>query len=272
MPLSLGQEPPAYGGNSLWSRNPRPEIPGDPLADEVLEVPIELFSDLQMLVLRYGYLALFVLLMLEEAGIPLPVPGDLLIAYAGFLAAQGHMELDRRFRRVPGSRGAGRLHPLFAQLRWGRPAINRYGRILRLTPEKIQRAESFFWRRGRLAVIVGQLTPGLRTVTSIVSGLFAAPAQIFVPSTLVASAFWVAVFLLLGSLGEAVYDEARGFIQPRWPVFLATVLVAVVGVLLWKLGVASLFGSKKNTCRTARAERWAEDTRGPCRRSPLPAH
>lgn len=193
-----------------------------------------ILPDLQMLVLRYGYIALFILLTAEEAGIPLPVPGDLVIAYAGFLSFQGHLNWAAVFFVCLAAVALGSFILYSISLRWGHPLIERYGRYLRLTPERISRAEDFFRHRGGLAIVVGRLTPGLRTATSAVSGLFEVPVWIFVPSTLLASAFWVAAFLALGSLGETVFDELRAYLQPQWPFLIAVIVIALVGLLLWR--------------------------------------
>ena len=49
---------------------------------------------LLMAIASYGYLALFLALFLEELGVPLPVPGDLLLLFAGYLVGRGAMRID----------------------------------------------------------------------------------------------------------------------------------------------------------------------------------
>ena len=57
----------------------------------------------------------------------------------------------------------------------GRPLLERHGRWLHLSPEKLDRAERWFERRGDWAVFLGRLTPVVRSFISIPAGVFRSP-------------------------------------------------------------------------------------------------
>src|SRR5207245_1747289 len=99
--------------------------------------------------------ALFVLLLLEEAGIPIPIPGDTLILLAG---TQAHTKLLREsILVVLVSCSAAILGSsvLFGVMRkGGRPFLLKYGRYIRLSPERVERVERWLAKRGRLAIVL----------------------------------------------------------------------------------------------------------------------
>jgi membrane protein DedA with SNARE-associated domain len=72
----------------------------------------------------------------------------------------------------------------------GRPLVERHGRWLHLTPENFAKAERWFDRREDFAVLVGRVTPLVRSFISIPAGVFRAPFGRYTLLTLVGSAIW----------------------------------------------------------------------------------
>jgi membrane protein DedA with SNARE-associated domain len=95
---------------------------------------------------RYGYWVIFFGVMLENAGVP--VPGETILLAAGFFAAQGHFDL--RAVMAIGAVGAmpGGNAGYAISHKIGRVALERHGRYVRLTPERLARIEGFFARHG----------------------------------------------------------------------------------------------------------------------------
>jgi len=105
----------------------------------------------------YGMWALFALLLIEEAGIPLPAPGDTFIALAG---AQPHRTLAYTIQvlalcTLAVFLGSSTLY--WAMRLGGRSFLNRYGRYLHLNPQRMERIEGWIIKRGPLAIILGQV-------------------------------------------------------------------------------------------------------------------
>src|SRR6185437_10458179 len=123
----------------------------------------------------YGVWALFVLLLIEEAGVPLPAPGDTLIALAG---AQPQRTLPYTLEVL----GLCTLAVFLGSsaLYWvmrlgGRSFLMRYGHYLHLNPQRLARMETWLAQRGTLAIILGRLIPGLRVPTTVMCGLSGVP-------------------------------------------------------------------------------------------------
>lgn len=82
-------------------------------------------------------------------------------------------------------------------LHGGRPLLERRGRWLHVTPENLDRAERWFDRWGNTGVLVGRITPVLRSFVSIPAGVFEMPLAPYTVLTLVGSAIWA--FALAGA-------------------------------------------------------------------------
>ncbi|HEU5346215.1 MAG TPA: DedA family protein [Ktedonobacterales bacterium] len=148
----------------------------------------------------YGMWALFILLLVEEAGVPLPAPGDTFIALVG---AQPHRTLVTTVETLALCTLAVFLGSsiLYWVMRLGgRSFLNRYGRYMRLNQQRLDRIESWIVRRGPLAIILGRLIPGLRIPTTVMCGLSNVRYRVFAPSTALAGLIWSALYYLVGAL------------------------------------------------------------------------
>src|SRR5436305_7988386 len=90
---------------------------------------------------EHGLLAAFVFLLIEEAGVPVPVPGDVLMLILGVHARQGSVELWQAIAVTELGTILGSTILYFAARLAGRTLVYRYGRFIRLTPERLEWAE-----------------------------------------------------------------------------------------------------------------------------------
>lgn len=180
---------------------------------------------------EWHLVGLFAVILAEEAGLPLPIPGDLFIAAAGFLA-HGHPEA------FPGAAaavtlatvlGASALYLLSRHA--GRPLLLRVGARFGYGDARRERLEAWLLRRGALAVVVGRLVPGLRIVMTVVAGALRLPQATFAVGTLVAGLVWATIYFWAGYGLAAGWDRLAGGASRAWP-FLA-VAAAVLLLVLW---------------------------------------
>ncbi len=163
-------------------------------------------------VAAHQYSGLFVFLLIEEAGVPLPLPGDTLIMYAGVRSRGGGTIAALAILLVAAAATLGSSALYWLARRGGRPALARYGRFLHLHPDRVDRMEARFRRWGVWAIILGRLIPGLRTPTSVMAGLFAVPYRVFAPCTALSALLWTLLYFYLGALFEPQWREALTFI------------------------------------------------------------
>lgn len=186
---------------------------------------------------HYGLLALFVLLTLEEAGVWLPLPGDLVIMYFGFQAAKAPHPLLAALPALLAITaavlcGSITLYAVVRRFRW---ILQRYGRFLRLDERRLAWMEQWLVRRGRWVIIPGRLIPGLRIPTTVASGAFNLPLRAFVPSVAVAGAIWGIIYLFLGAAGKAILAALRDLRPDDFSDW------GIVGLAMLALALSALF-------------------------------
>src|SRR6266853_3075820 len=130
---------------------------------------------------------LFLVIFLEELGVPLPAPGDAAIAYGGSLTTTGAIPYPLASVAVVSGAVLGSACNLTISRRYGRPFIERFGRYIGVTDERLIRAEHLFRRLGPWAIIVGRHIPGTRIVLSALCGILGVPYRVFVPCVLVSA-------------------------------------------------------------------------------------
>ncbi len=154
---------------------------------------------------------LFLLLLIEEAGVPIPIPGDMLVAVAG---AQQHMTVYYVIRVLTTATlavflGSSLLYWVIR--RGGRPLFLKLARYMHVRPERLDRLEGWFVQYGAAAIIVGRLIPGLRVPTAVMAGLTNVPYRIYGPASAFAALVWSACFFWLGGLVQPYMGVLTAF-------------------------------------------------------------
>jgi membrane protein DedA with SNARE-associated domain len=190
-------------------------------------------------VINRPHVAAVLLIGLEEAGIPLPVSGDLLILYSTTsisrtIAAVGSLAVAFELSVLAGA------SILFAlSQRFGRRLLHgAVGEALHLSPQRIATAERWFKRFGIWAVIVGRHVPGFRVATTVVAASFGVPYPVFLLGVTVSAGVWVAAFVALGLLVGPHAERLLG--AHHTSARIALVVVALAGAayvtarLVWR--------------------------------------
>jgi membrane protein DedA with SNARE-associated domain len=180
---------------------------------------------------------LFFVIFLEELGVPLPAPGDAAIAYGGYLTTTGAIPYPLAYVAVVSGAVLGSACNLTISRRYGRPFIQRFGRYIGVTNERLVRAEHLFKRWGPWAIIVGRHIPGMRIVLSALSGILGVPYRVFVPCVLVSASIWAVIFLELGRrLGPRVRELFTLFPAHLLPWVILGLILLLIGYLAYEHG------------------------------------
>jgi membrane protein DedA with SNARE-associated domain len=129
----------------------------------------------------------------------------------------------------------------------GRPLLERHGRWFHLTPDRLDHAEAWFGRWGNLGVLLGRITPLVRSFVSIPAGVFEMPLAPYTMLTLIGSAIWA--FAIAGAgygLGASYDSFDHGFKYVEYAI--AAGVLALLAYLLYRW------------VRAARVNRHAEDS------------
>lgn len=197
---------------------------------------MELWDRLSGFLLRliddYDDQAIFLLMFLEETGIPLPLPGDVYMLLAGYRAALGKMNMLWALFLLESATiiGASILYWLAA--RGGRPLLYRYGRYIRLDRAKLDHAEHWMQDRAMLAVFLGRIIPGLRNVSVLAAGVFGVPYYRFLPPFALGSFLYICFFFFLGFWVGPQALEVIGAPRLSLRIVVTAVLFVALGAFL----------------------------------------
>src|SRR3972149_2223894 len=130
----------------------------------------------------YGLLAVLVVMLLKEVGVPIPVPSDLIMITAGVQAATGSYPLLELILAIEAAMLVGGSVQFLIARSAGRDFIYRIGRFVGLTPERLDRAMGMLQKRGALAVFLGLNVPGARAGIIPAAGLAGLAYPAFAPA------------------------------------------------------------------------------------------
>jgi membrane protein DedA with SNARE-associated domain len=179
-----------------------------------------LSSSLTQLIGDYGLYAIFVLMLIDAV---FPTASELVMVYGGAIASGaiagqtvtlfGHT-FPSGFPAYLAIALAGTVgYLLGAVIGWeigrrgGRPYLERHGRWLHLDHAKLERAEAWFLRWEDWAVLLGRVTPVVRSFVSIPAGIFGAPLLRYTVLTLIGSAVWCFAFAGAGWAAGASWES-----------------------------------------------------------------
>jgi membrane protein DedA with SNARE-associated domain len=145
---------------------------------------------------QFGYAALMVLSFLEACCIP--VSSEIIFGYAGVLAGQGHLSLALVIALGTVAEMAGSYVSYAVGRLAERPAVERLGRLLLITPADLARAERMLAGRGGWAITVGRMLPLVRSFTSLAAGFGRVPAPRFGVLSLAGTVIYVAAVSSIG--------------------------------------------------------------------------
>jgi membrane protein DedA with SNARE-associated domain len=172
----------------------------------------------------YGLVAIFLLMLLESACIP--VPSEAIMLYGGFLVAQGEQTLAGVVVAGVAGNVAGSLIAYGIGRYRGREWALRI-RFLHITEKRLDMADRWFARWGSLAVLVSRCLPIIRTFISLPAGIARMPVVRFTVFTVLGCIPWV---IALALVGRSVGSDWDALLHRLHYVDYALVLAAVGGI------------------------------------------
>ncbi len=144
---------------------------------------------------HYGYYAVAGSLFIENMGVPLP--GQLVLIAAALYAGTGSLNIVAvaivgLVASMVGS-AAGYAIGVYG----GRPLVERYGKYVLLTEERLDKAETFFNRRGWLVLLVGRFIDGVRQAMGILAGISDMTFRRFMLFSTAGAVIWIGFWTAL---------------------------------------------------------------------------
>ena len=205
-------------------------------------------SSLTSLIGNHGIYAVFGLMAIDAV---LPAASELVMVYAGALAAGAlaGQHVDLFGTRISSHAWAFVVMALAGTLGYlvgsivgwvigfygGRPLLEHHGRWLHLSPQKLDRAERWFDRWDDLAVLIGRVTPVIRSFISIPAGIFRMPFWRYIVLTLIGSAIWAFAFAGVGyGVGSSYERFQHGFRFVDYAILAAIIALAAYLIVRWR--------------------------------------
>ena len=195
------------------------------LIEQIVTVLVNVIYDM-------GYPGVFILMVLESAGIP--IPSEIVVTFSGFLASQGYFNFWLVVFITTLANLIGSLIFYYVGYRFGNPFILKYGKYIYLTHHHLDLAKQWFEKYGDITVFIGRITPAVRTYISFPAGLGAMNLYRFIILTIIGSFIWNFILAYFGLwLGEnwkvvTKYLDMIGLI--------AIILAITLVVYFWRQG------------------------------------
>ena len=182
----------------------------------------------QDVVVDMGYPGLFVLIALESTLVP--IPSELVMPFAGYLAAKGEFNLYvvLVINSVGALVGSGLCYWIGAV--GGKPFLLKYGKWVLIRRHDIEKTEKFFAQHGKATILIARFVPVIRHIISLPAGMARMKLVPFFVQTFIGSTIWGSFLIILGYELGARWDTVANKIKKFDLVIGVVVVVALVGL------------------------------------------
>jgi membrane protein DedA with SNARE-associated domain len=182
------------------------------------------------LVARHGYGGLFVLLALGI--VALPLPDEILLTFAGYLCYKAQLALGPTLLTAfLGSSTGITLSYILGRV-GGRYVLQRAHGLMRLSPQRLEKAQRWFEHGGKWSLTFGYFVPGARHVIGIAAGSARMGVGIFALYAYAGTLIWSCSFIVVGFLVGEEWARWAGYLRVGMLVGAGTVVV-MAGVIWW---------------------------------------
>jgi membrane protein DedA with SNARE-associated domain len=174
-----------------------------------------------------GYLAVYIVLLVESLGIP--SPSEIILLFSGYEVWLGHFSYPVVVLVAAAGSTTGATGAYFIARLGGRPLILKHFRWVFRTPERLAYWENYFRTKGDKVVLIGRIISGVRMIISFPAGLFEMPYPRFLLFTVIGSIMWPLIAVTAGYLlGPHVISGLKATKQYEVPVVVGIVALAVL--------------------------------------------
>jgi membrane protein DedA with SNARE-associated domain len=177
-------------------------------------------------IVQYGYLALFMSLMLGMVG--LPMPDEMLLIFAGYLIFHHEFALLPTIAAAVLGSACGITLSYGLGRTLGSYLVKRMGHSLHLDPQQLSKVQAWYGRRGKYTLLFGYFVPGFRHLTAYVAGSSKVPLAVFAPFAYTGGLLWSVTFITLGYFFGEEWMRMTGTIHQLLIIGFSIVFVALI--------------------------------------------
>lgn len=197
-------------------------------------------------VTQYGYLAIFILVFLQEVGMPNPVPNELLLMFSGYLSFKGVLYCPYVVLTIVVADFSGTNILYFLFYSTGSFILQKKPKWIPLSAAMLERLSARISKGGQLSIYIFRLTPFTRGYTSVITGIMQIKPAVFLPLALFSAITWAMVYVITGYL-----------IGPSWHMFsqnIANFKYIMLAVLIVITGFVIIFNFLKRKKKVQQPE------------------
>lgn len=192
-------------------------------------------------IVQYGYLSVFILIFLQETGMPNPVPNELVLLFSGYLVYSGAFNFYQALATALLADFTGTNILYFVFRNFGQRILKNKPRWLPLSQHKIDSLTRGLSRGGLLNIFVCRLTPFIRGYTSVIAGLMQVRKLHFLPIAFLSAALWAGIYLtvgwMLGPWWKQIESHSSLFKNVMLSMLALTILFLVLRAIYRKQGI-----------------------------------
>jgi len=186
----------------------------------------------------WGYVIVGLATFLENSvGAGVIVPGETLVIVGGFYSRIGHLWLPLVSSVAVAGAVLGDNLGYWIGRRFGRGFLERHGRKLLVTPERLVTAERYYATHGGKTVFLGRFIPVVRSVGFIIAGVAHMPWKRFFVYDVAGALIW--------GVGHSVLGYALGASYERWERYATPAGLVLLVVLLFLIGGSKLLAARR---------------------------
>jgi len=187
-----------------------------------------------------GYLGIIVLMAMGST--PIPLPAEVVVPPAAFLAAEGRLSLPGVILASTLGAYLGAAVMYWLSLWLGRPLVVKFGRFILFPPKKLDEAEHWLARYEAGGIFFARLLPGVRHLISIPAGIVRMNFKVFSVMTVLGSAISCSILAYLGVRAQRVapdlLNDPEGLVhfvrsQTRWLLLVVLAFAALYVLSMW---------------------------------------
>ncbi|WP_377520270.1 VTT domain-containing protein [Priestia megaterium] len=181
---------------------------------------------------QYGYIVLFLALMLEL--LALPLPGELLMGYAGVLAFQGHLNWMGSILAAGIGSVIGMTIAYGIGYKLGTSFFDKYGKTFHMGPERIERMSKWFSKHGNKLLIITYFLPVIRHITGYFSGMTRLSFRTYALYAYSGSFLWVTTFITLGKVLGPQWEQFHHSIKKYFIIGMIVAVILFASIYIYK--------------------------------------
>jgi membrane protein DedA with SNARE-associated domain len=182
--------------------------------------------ELALYITKYGYVAIFSLVFLQEIGAPNPVPNEVVLLFSGYLAYAGTLSFPLVFLAAVLGDIIGTSLLYFVFYFFGSRLVEKAARWLPIA--KIEKLKKKIIEKEKTGIFLGRLIPYVRGYVSIAAGLIKIPPRIFLTTVAGSAILWSGGYVIAGRIFGKEYDGIAARLGSGTTIIVFVVIVVLV--------------------------------------------